>query len=52
MHPQVGPLSVHFEVLAPLQDPDQRLVIYRAADPASQIALEQLTAPALLAAPA
>lgn len=39
-HPEVGPLTVAYEVLAPLQDPDQRLIIYRAADPASQVALD------------
>jgi transcriptional regulator with XRE-family HTH domain len=42
-HPKAGPLSVDFEVLAPLQDPHQRLVVYRASDPASQAALDTLT---------
>ncbi|MFI0410449.1 helix-turn-helix transcriptional regulator [Actinomadura sp. 3N508] len=42
-HPKAGPLTVEFEVLAPLQDPHQRLVVYRAADPASQAALDTLT---------
>lgn len=41
-HPDVGVLAVHFEVLTPLQDPDQRLVIYRAADDESQSALDRL----------
>lgn len=41
-HPEVGTLTVDFEVLIPLQDPDQRLVIYRAADAASQVALDRL----------
>ncbi|WP_040834245.1 helix-turn-helix domain-containing protein [Nocardia brevicatena] len=41
-HPHVGPLTVDFEALVPLQDPDQRLVIYRAADAASQAALDRL----------
>lgn len=41
-HPEVGTLTVDFEVLIPLQDPDQRLVIYRAADAASQAALDRL----------
>jgi transcriptional regulator with XRE-family HTH domain len=41
-HPDVGVIAVHFEVLMPLQDPDQRLVIYRAADDDSQSALDQL----------
>lgn len=37
-YPEVGPLTVDFEVLIPLQDPDPRLVIYRAADTASPAA--------------
>jgi transcriptional regulator with XRE-family HTH domain len=40
LHPEAGPLTVDYEVLAPLQDPDQRVVVYRAADPASQAALD------------
>ncbi|WP_406139603.1 helix-turn-helix transcriptional regulator [Streptomyces sp. NBC_01089] len=43
-HPEVGLMAVHFEVLMPLQDPDQRLVIYRAADEESRSALERLCA--------
>ncbi|WSQ06633.1 helix-turn-helix transcriptional regulator [Streptomyces sp. NBC_01231] len=43
-HPEAGVIAVHFEVLVPLQDPDQRLVIYRAADDDSQSALDQLCA--------
>lgn len=42
LHPRVGPLTVNFEVLTPLQNPDQRLVIYRAADTASQAALDTI----------
>ncbi|MEU8631808.1 helix-turn-helix transcriptional regulator [Amycolatopsis sp. NPDC048633] len=45
-HPGVGELALRFEVLTPLQDPDQLLVIYRAADEASQAALDRLCAPA------
>ncbi|HEY2203034.1 MAG TPA: hypothetical protein VGH99_00970 [Pseudonocardia sp.] len=41
-HPRVGPLTVEFEALTPLQDPDQRIVVYRAADAASQRALDAL----------
>ncbi|WP_331770127.1 helix-turn-helix transcriptional regulator (plasmid) [Embleya sp. NBC_00888] len=41
-HPDVGVIAVHFEVLTPLQDPDQRLVIYRAADDESRSALDRL----------
>ncbi|WP_433680098.1 helix-turn-helix domain-containing protein [Nocardia sp. CA-119907] len=43
-HPRVGPLVVNYEVLMPLQDPDQRIVIYRAADADSQDALDRLRA--------
>lgn len=43
-HPDVGPIDVHFETLTPLEDPDLMLVIYRAADGASQSALDQLRA--------
>ncbi|MET8685936.1 helix-turn-helix transcriptional regulator [Streptomyces sp. NPDC004732] len=41
-HPDAGVLSVQFETLMPLQDPDQLLVIYRAADDESQSALDRL----------
>lgn len=44
-HPEVGPITVSYEALTPLQDPDQRLIIYRAADEASQTALNRLCAP-------
>ncbi|MGW7018468.1 helix-turn-helix transcriptional regulator [Streptomyces decoyicus] len=43
-HPEVGVIAVHFEVLMPLQDPDQRLVIYRAADEESRSAWDRLCA--------
>ncbi|WP_328328138.1 MULTISPECIES: helix-turn-helix transcriptional regulator [unclassified Streptomyces] len=43
-HPDVGVIAVDFEVLMPLQDPDQRLVIYRAADDDSRSALDRLCA--------
>jgi transcriptional regulator with XRE-family HTH domain len=43
-HPDVGVIAVHFEVLMPLQDPGQLLVIYRAADDESQTALDRLRA--------
>lgn len=42
LHPVVGELTVQFEVLSSLQEPDQRLVIYRAADDDSQSALDTL----------
>ncbi|GGV69121.1 helix-turn-helix transcriptional regulator [Streptomyces longisporoflavus] len=41
-HPDAGEITVHFETLTPLQDPDQLLVIYRAADDESQSALDRL----------
>ncbi|WIX98533.1 helix-turn-helix transcriptional regulator [Amycolatopsis mongoliensis] len=41
-HPAVGVIALQFEVLMPLQDPDQRLLIYRAADEESQAALDRL----------
>ena len=41
-HPRVGDLTIEFEVLSPLQEPDQRLVVYRAADAVSQAALDAI----------
>jgi hypothetical protein len=41
-HPDAGAIAVQFETLTPLQDPDQLLVIYRAADAGSQWALDRL----------
>jgi MmyB-like transcription regulator ligand binding domain/Helix-turn-helix domain len=35
MHHRVGPLTVEYEVLTPLQDPDQGVIVYRAADATS-----------------
>ncbi|MEV5411367.1 hypothetical protein AB0K60_21325 [Thermopolyspora sp. NPDC052614] len=43
-HPDVGLITVQFEMLMPLQDPDQRLMICRAADEESQSALDRLCA--------
>lgn len=43
-HPRVGAVTVAYEALMPLQDPDQRLIIYRAADESSQAALDRLAA--------
>lgn len=40
-HPGVGEIAVNFEVLLPLQDPDQRLMICRAADDESRAALDR-----------
>lgn len=41
-HPDAGVIALSFEVLVPLQDPDQRLLIYRAANEESQAALDRL----------
>ncbi|RZS31147.1 helix-turn-helix protein [Herbihabitans rhizosphaerae] len=41
-HPEAGVIAMRFETLTPLQDPDQLLVIYRAADEESQSALDRL----------
>jgi hypothetical protein len=43
-HPEAGVIAVQFETLTPLQDQDQLLVIYRAADDESQSALDRLCA--------
>ncbi|BBC91393.1 helix-turn-helix transcriptional regulator [Streptomyces griseofuscus] len=43
-HPEVGPVAVHYEMLAPMQDPDQRLMICRPADERSQAAFDRLAA--------
>ncbi|WP_243869275.1 helix-turn-helix transcriptional regulator [Streptomyces liangshanensis] len=43
-HPRAGVIAVHFEVLVPLQDPGQRLMICRAADDGSRSALDRLCA--------
>ncbi|TWD82324.1 helix-turn-helix protein [Kribbella amoyensis] len=41
-HPVVGPVTIEYDVLTPLGDTFQRLIVYRAADAASQRALDQL----------
>lgn len=41
-HPDVGPITVSFDVLNPLGDANLRLIVYRAVDAASQSALDQL----------
>ncbi|ANZ41613.1 transcriptional regulator [Lentzea guizhouensis] len=43
-HPDVGVVAVEFETLRPVQDPDQLLVVHRAADDESQAALDVLLA--------
>ncbi|MEU7044117.1 helix-turn-helix transcriptional regulator [Streptomyces varsoviensis] len=43
-HPEVGEVAMDFETLIPLEDPEQRLLIYRAADEESQSALNRLCA--------
>jgi transcriptional regulator with XRE-family HTH domain len=52
LHPKVGPLTVEYDVLTPLRDSLQRLVIYRAADTASQAALDTIAYAASERAPA
>ncbi|MFG2722422.1 helix-turn-helix transcriptional regulator [Streptomyces sp. NPDC048416] len=42
-HPEAGPLALDAEVLAPLHDPDQRLLLFRAANDASRAALKRLS---------
>ncbi|GAA5068668.1 helix-turn-helix domain-containing protein [Nocardia callitridis] len=43
-HRTVGRVVVDYEVLLPLREPDQRVIIYRAADEVSQRALDRLVA--------
>ncbi|WP_329135441.1 helix-turn-helix transcriptional regulator [Streptomyces sp. NBC_00670] len=43
-HPDAGEIDVRFEVLTPLQDPDQRVMICRGADDESRAALDRLWA--------
>lgn len=45
-HPGAGEIAVDFEVLVPLQDVDQRVMICRPADEGSRAALERLVAAA------
>jgi transcriptional regulator with XRE-family HTH domain len=42
-HPEIGPIALNFELLTSVEDPDQRLLTYRAADDESQVALDRLT---------
>ncbi|MFF5668460.1 helix-turn-helix transcriptional regulator [Streptomyces griseofuscus] len=41
-HPVAGAITVDFEVLLPLQDPELRLLVYRAADEESRASLDRL----------
>jgi transcriptional regulator with XRE-family HTH domain len=43
-HPEAGEIALQFETLTPLQDPDQLLVIFRAADEESRAAVDRLCA--------
>jgi transcriptional regulator with XRE-family HTH domain len=47
-HPGLGELTVEFEVLTPVQEPDLRLVLYRGADEPSRAALARLADGAVL----
>ncbi|GAA4638500.1 helix-turn-helix transcriptional regulator [Actinoallomurus vinaceus] len=42
LHPDVGPVTIEFDVLTPLGDTTQRLVVYRPADVPSQKALDRI----------
>ncbi|MEU9099137.1 helix-turn-helix transcriptional regulator [Streptomyces sp. NPDC048361] len=42
-HPEVGQVRLGAEVLAPLHDPDQRLLLFRPADEESRAALSRLS---------
>ncbi|MBC2877619.1 MULTISPECIES: helix-turn-helix domain-containing protein [Streptomyces] len=44
-HPEAGVIALCFEVLIPLQDPNQRLLVFRPADEASRSAWDRLCAP-------
>ncbi|HEY3465575.1 MAG TPA: helix-turn-helix transcriptional regulator [Amycolatopsis sp.] len=44
-HPDAGVLTLQFETLTPVQDPDLRLLIYRGADDASRSALARVCRP-------
>lgn len=50
LHPEFGPLTVDFEVLLPMSEPDLRVVLYRAADEASQRVLDTIAREATPAA--
>jgi transcriptional regulator with XRE-family HTH domain len=52
VHPRIGPLSIEFDVLTPLGDESLRMVVYRAADPVSQEALDTVAREARAGAPA
>lgn len=44
-HPDIGVIAMQFEVLTPLQDADQQLVVHRAVDEASRSAMDRLSTP-------
>ncbi len=52
LHPEAGPLTVAYDVLTPLGDTGRRLIVYRAADPASQKVLDTIARDAARAKPA
>lgn len=43
-HPEVGVITTDFEVLIPVESPDLRLLLFRAADQASRSSLERILA--------
>ncbi|MFG2616983.1 hypothetical protein ACGFXC_05115 [Streptomyces sp. NPDC048507] len=43
-HPVAGAINVDFEILLPLQDPELRQLVYRAADEESRASLDLICA--------
>ncbi|MFJ8434881.1 helix-turn-helix domain-containing protein [Kitasatospora sp. NPDC094019] len=41
-HPAVGAITVDFDILLPLEDPELRLLVYRPADQESRVSLDRL----------
>jgi transcriptional regulator with XRE-family HTH domain len=52
VHPRYGPVTVEYDVLTPLRDSGQRLIVYRAADVAAQETLDAIAAVAAAGPPA
>ena len=52
LHPRVGPVVIDYDVLTPLRDPGRRLIVYRAADTASQEKLDMVAREAHRGTPA
>jgi transcriptional regulator with XRE-family HTH domain len=52
LHPEAGPLTIEYDVLTPLGDAGRRLILYRAADAASQQVLDTAAREARAGGPA